>query len=185
MSSNILTIDCDWAQTQEQLIELIRLCKHYHKHPEVYFVKEHQHCAKYLDPGDILYNVDEHHDLGYNEVAFKESENGIMYRGNWVRTLILHGQLKGYTWIKNYNSQVLEDEVANSSFTTIAGKLKTFTDDIKILYNREFKKIVISESVLTMPREWRFLYNALKEVFDTYKEENFGNIISYLQLNAK
>ena len=90
MSNNVLTIDCDWIRNPEQVVELIRLCKHYHKHPEVYFIKEHQHCAKYLASGDTLYNLDEHHDMGYNEGSIQQSKQGIMDRGNWVRTLIEH-----------------------------------------------------------------------------------------------
>ena len=181
MSKNVLTIDCDWIRNPEQVVELIRLCKHYHKHPEVYFIKEHQYCAKYLESGDTLYNLDEHHDMGYNEGSMRESKEGIMHRGNWVRTLIEHSLLNGYVWVKNYESYVKEEEL---EFAEKINKMKTFTwtTDINILYNRDFKKIIICESMCTLPEKYRFIYNALKHIFDKYKEDSIINISKPLKL---
>ena len=62
--------------------------------------------------------------------------------------------------------------------------MKTFmwTTDINILYNKDFKKIVVCESMCTLPEKYRFIYDALKHIFDKYKEDSIINIAKPLKL---
>ncbi len=53
---------------------------------------------------------------------------------------------------------------------------------MNILYNRDFKKIVVCESMCTLPEKYRFIYNALKHIFDKYKEDSIINILKPLKL---
>ncbi len=174
---NILSIDCDWAKTPEQAIELVRLCKHYQHNENVYFIKDHQTCANYITKGDTLYNVDDHHDLGYNE--WQLEDNGVMGRANWVRQLIQRNILEGYVWIKNYDSHTTPEEVL-----LIMNDIKMWRweDDTSSLYNKEFDKIIVCESFCTTPVPYRMLFNMLKEIFDRYEVAEPENETKYLHM---
>lgn len=173
---NILSIDCDWVRSPEQAIELVRLCKHYQHNENVYFIKEHQTCANYIKSGDTLYNLDHHHDLGYNE--WQSQNNGILGRANWIRTLIQKNMLHGYVWIKNYDSHTHEDVFE------ITKEIQRFNwfDDTSSLYNKDFDRIVVCESFCTTPEPYRILFNILKEVFERYEVAEPENEMKNLQI---
>ncbi len=70
----------------------------YHKkYPDkkIYFIKSHEEIYKEhkdLFPAEEVYNIDQHHDLGYDDAEF-------MTCGNWAKVLYYKKDIKKYIWI--------------------------------------------------------------------------------------
>ena len=65
----------------------------------IIFIKSHEQIVNYINKNDIIFNIDHHHDLGYDE---KEINN--CNCGNWAKYLLEKNIINNYTWIHNYNS---------------------------------------------------------------------------------
>ena len=82
------------------------------KQENVIFIKNHETLIKFLNPNEkyYVYNIDHHHDCGYNKENPKEEE---LSCANWVHHV---PNLKGYTWIKDSNSnEIPEDKKVNNT----------------------------------------------------------------------
>jgi hypothetical protein len=66
---------------------------------KIYFIDDHSEVVQFFEtPPYSLYNIDHHHDIGYNWGASRDC-------GNWVRFLWKEGKITSYTWINDENSQ--------------------------------------------------------------------------------
>jgi hypothetical protein len=109
---NVLTIDCDWAIDDDKLLELLNFCyKKFNKDQEIIFVEEHHHVYNLINKGDILFNIDDHHDINYNNSVKFVIENNYCQQGNWIFALIYKKIITKYYWICNESSSYLQNDI--------------------------------------------------------------------------
>jgi hypothetical protein len=170
MEKKILSIDCDWIQNPNQMLELndfvFKIFKNVKK---IVFIKNHQTIVKYINTPSYICNVDNHHDINYGY------KNEFINAGNWVTYLNQIGLLQSYTWIHNTTSEYIIDDVINT-----IRNLREFDFDINLNYinNIEFEEIFICESLgfyeKIISKEGRFFtpYNVFKQVaLNFFKEK--------------
>ena len=141
---NVLTIDCDWAKTHEKFLQLIRLSlDKYSTADELIFIREHHQAYPFIQKGDVLYNIDHHHDLGYENNHLTIEKQGVYGPANWVYALIYQKIIAEYHWIANIDSDYYFLDIENKM-----NGVKAFTRELTLdkIHPLSFKKIIICES---------------------------------------
>ena len=136
---------------------------------DIYFTREHQTAVRILEPLEKfkLYNIDHHHDLGYNR-TMPTSKIIRPECGNWVKYLYDKGKIEKYIWICNNNSDFpsnglgklyLEDsvEIRETDFSLI-GKVD---------------KLIICNSPQWIPPNIQALYMTWVGIAEEYFCEDF------------
>ena len=107
------------------------------------FIKSHEQIVNYINLGDVVYNIDHHHDLSY-----KEHEENKCNCGNWVKYLFDNNIIKDYIWINNPNS------IQPRYFK---GKIEQCTFDSFNLDSLEADKVIICLSPEWVPPQYHSL----------------------------
>jgi len=162
----VLTIDCDWAKTHEKFIQLIHLVLD--KYPiaeELIFIQEHHQAYPLIQKGEILYNIDHHHDLGYENNHLIVEKQGRYGPANWVYALIYQNIITEYHWIANIDSDYYFPDIENKM-----NNVKAFTRELTLdkIYSLSFKKIIICESRRYEKRA-AVTFDVLKAIAKTHK----------------
>jgi hypothetical protein len=143
-NEEVLTIDLDWIRGPRQEIDIIALCvKLFLLKIDTYFVKAHHHAFDLVPENSILYNIDHHHDMCYFEDGYDQVNNKIIREGSWILALALYKKLKGYIWIKNYDSLLEERHVRNVYRELDIFKISDNLEDLEV---KNFSKLIICES---------------------------------------
>lgn len=131
----------------------------------IYFISTHQNIEKYLknlpkDEEYHLYNIDHHHDVGY-DINFKIPlmSAGV---GDWVKYCKDNKYIQKYTWIKNDNS----NEIENGA--------KKYIDEIIDINKINLMKLVKETDILIIcgSLEWvPPIYHPLFSTWQTILEE--------------
>jgi len=162
-SQNILTIDLDWVQNDEQMLQIISLCTNLFKNKiETFFVKSHHHAYELISENCYLYNIDHHHDICYNKESEQLLNSNFINEGNWILALIRNKNLQGYTWVKNFNSDLQEHHIYDD-----LRQLKVFKilNKIHELQIQKVNKVIICESISYSNKiNLSFLYELLKQL---------------------
>ncbi len=140
-----LTVDCDWVVNNNRAIELFKyLCKYFKNNIELHFILSHQQAYKLIN-NDKLVNIDDHHDLGYDEYQNDLIMNKqILCQGNWINGLILYKNLKEIIWVKN-DSSCFEAKAFLDEKISSLDKWKE-TNNLSDVENLNFDKIIICKS---------------------------------------
>ena len=155
----ILSIDCDWVKTSSQHKDLLSYYSEKIKNvDEVYFSYEHQFHYAHVDEESIVVNIDDHHDLGYNESQHFNIKYGAIEEAAWVLGLINHKKLKGLIWVSNSGSCSLG----------ISDKLRHLDTykryyEIEDIRDFEYNKILVCESI-DYGEISRYVYISLIEI---------------------
>ena len=136
---------------------------------DICFIREHHSIINELKSVDeyILYNVDHHHDLGYNTTR-PTSKIIRPDCGNWVKYLYDQGKIKEYVWICNENSDF-----------PMNGLEKTYLKDwayIKETDFRNFKdinKLIICNSPQWVPPNFQALFMSWIGLAEEYYETEY------------
>lgn len=75
-----------------------------------------------------VYNIDHHHDLGYDDDTYKECTCA-----NWAKYFLDNQIINNYTWIKNTNSDIKEN-IKYNKINLIDINLNTFLPKIDYLF---------------------------------------------------
>ena len=179
---HILTIDLDWSLTDRQNLEIISLCtKLFKTNIPIYFIKQHHHAYDLIDKNSIIYNIDHHHDIFYNSDHLQYLNENKVDEGSWVMGAIFEKKIKGYIWIKNYNSDYDEKVLLKHTFLRNLEIFKIFNNlsDLKI---PKTDKVIICERAC-YNKSTSFTYQLLKnlcvDLQKTYEEIEKPNDLSY------
>jgi hypothetical protein len=160
---NILTIDCDWAINQDKFFELFDFCfKIFNNKTQIIFIDEHHQTYKFVQKNDTLFNVDQHHDLNFQNSFRNVIEKNVCGAGNWVFGLIYKKIINKYYWICNESSVYLLEDTEH-----LLEDLEVFvkSTDLNILKNFTFDKIIICKSERYL-KNVQFMFNILKKLCD-------------------
>jgi hypothetical protein len=172
---NILTIDCDWAINEKRFIELFNFCfKIFNKQAEIIFVEEHHQAYKYIKNNDVLFNIDDHHDINFQNNFKIVIEQNICGAGNWVFALIYKKIINKYYWICNDKSDYSFNDTVN-----LTENLEIFvkSTDINILNNLSFDKIIICKSERYL-KEAQFTFNIFLNLCNNLNIKYYVDIIN-------
>lgn len=134
---------------------------------KVYFIESHEEIVRFLkdckEPID-LYNIDHHHDVGYDEkwgIKLLKAPNC----GNWVKYLKDTNKIKSYTWIKDEFSSTVERGGAKyiDKEVELGG-----VDLIKL--GQEADMVIICSSFDWVPRDYQILYYGWQNLLDIFKK---------------
>lgn len=128
---------------------------------KIYFIYDHHDIVDHLK--DIeekidLYNIDYHHDIGYEDEKFWNSPLQEYNEGNWVKRLWDENKLNSYIWLKDYKSYDLNE------------KGEKYLTDSYIVYNYNLKELLdadalyISLSAPWVPEYYTYLYNLWEDL---------------------
>ena len=159
----ILSIDCDWVKNPSQhqdlldyYIEKIKNVK------EVYFSANHHYHYPFVPANSIVVNIDDHHDLGYQDWQYQNIDKGIMDEASWVLALIRYKKIKGYIWISNYDSEFgkfMRDNFAKVRLLPIYKRYFDFKNISDIEYNR----VLVCES-FDYSTQGKYVYYSLLSI---------------------
>jgi hypothetical protein len=158
---NVLTIDCDWAIDENRLLELLNFCyKKFNKNQEIIFIEEHHHAYNLINKEDVLFNIDDHHDINYNNSVRFIIENKYCLQGNWIFALIYKKIINKYYWICNENSSYLQNDISD-----LLKDLNVFVKSINLntINNFIFEKIIICRSEQYFPKA-SLTFNLIKNL---------------------
>lgn len=126
-------------------------------HGDLYDFMEQINDKKY-----VVYNIDHHHDLGYN-IQCNDLDNTVPNLANWAYHANKNLNMYKYVWIHNPNSCMPE---------RIPEKLKYIhTTDLNILNNVKFDKIFICASWEWVPLKYQNLFAILTSLFDDLEKK--------------
>ena len=166
---NILTIDLDYIQNKKTFLDVLSLFNLFVKdNKPIIFCNAHHEAFEFIDKNSNLYNLDHHHDLGYDPISFQEAHRKKYREGNWIYGLIIEKIINSYTWIKNYDSK-LDVAYINDNLRNFK-KLKISTD-LNLLFNIKFEKLIVCESP-EYEKEMSFYFDILKSISYTFNEQN-------------
>ena len=168
---NILTVDLDWIRNQRQGLELIKFLKPLIENIETIFVRGHHQAYNFVPEESHLYNIDHHHDMAYGrdtKIYTDVIEKGIFNESQWVLAAVKFKKLKSYTWIKNYDSDLIMNNITQPiRALPIFRMFDELSEFVKIM--PKFKKIIICES-LDYESQTPFYYALFKCLAKNYKE---------------
>jgi len=138
---NILTLDCDWVLSVKHLTELftfiIPILKNNKK---IIFDYNHHNINKYFNLNFDecnLYNIDDHHDAGYDE------NQKFLHEGNWLWHLIQAFPKKiKYHWIANTSSKPITNDFYVNCFNQLIKSYK-FDYNVNCIDKTEYDTIFI------------------------------------------
>jgi len=108
----LLTIDLDWIQHPRQFMDILSICMDFFKkQTPTIFINTHHEVYEHIEEGSTVINIDHHHDFAYDPASMKGAVANHPREGNWVLAAAIHKKLKGYIWIKNYDSIVIPDQI--------------------------------------------------------------------------
>jgi len=165
---NVLSIDLDYAKSPEQQLKLIDIfCNILQTRSEIYFVQTHHSVLDFLSEPIHLYNIDDHHDMGYGPDPLNyllDKKCGVR-EGNWILHCILTGIVKKYTWIGNIDSKFIYEHISRP-IRDLEYFKKTF--DLSAINYVDFDKVFICESQDYLA-SGAFLFEALKVLHKNFK----------------
>jgi len=168
---NILTVDLDWIRNQRQGLELIKFLKPLIENTETIFVRAHHQAYNFVPEESHLYNIDHHHDMTYGrdtKLYTYVIEKGVFNESQWVLAAVKFKRLKSYTWIKNYNSELIMNNITQPIRTLpIFRMFDELNEFVKIM--PKFQRIIICES-LDYESQGPFYYALFKYLAKDYKE---------------
>jgi len=142
---SVLSIDCDWILSLKHQYELFKyLIPVLNKYKTIKFSYNHHDINKYFNFQNVstfescdIFNVDNHHDAGYEE------KRQTLDEGNWLYHLINAFPNKiNYTWVANVESEPIGNEPFKSVFNKFI-KSYHFTYDLDVLKDKKFDIIFI------------------------------------------
>ena len=156
----ILSIDCDWVKSASQHQDLLSYFIDKVKDvKEVYFSEEHQFHYPFVPSNTILVNIDEHHDMGYNDKQYQNMDKGIMDEASWVLALIRYKKIKGYIWVSNYESGFIEFIEANLAKARQLPIFKRYFQ-LKDISDIKYSRILVCES-FDWSKQSKYVYYSL------------------------
>ncbi len=141
----LLTIDLDWIQHPRQFMDILSICMDlFKKQTPTVFINAHHEIYEHIEEGATVINIDHHHDFGYDQQAsVKGALDNRPREGNWVLAAAIHKKIKGYIWVKNYNSMVLPDEITDWMRKLEILQIRNRIDEVDLT---DIDKLVICES---------------------------------------
>ena len=131
------------------------------KPEQIVFIYSHSDIVPLLDeintPID-LYNVDFHHDIGYEDNQWKIPLREYN-EGNWVKKLWDDKKIQSYIWIKDYKSENPPKEVEKKYLTS-----KHFIQSYDLDTILDSDKIYISLSSAWIPSYYTPLYDLWQDL---------------------
>lgn len=132
----------------------------------VYFISEHHKAVKLIPEGKvILYNVDHHHDLSYDEISNLKSKPNC---GNWIKYLWEQRKIKEYHWIHNVNSE-LPYRQKDKKIITKDYKI----NDINFELFAEVNKVILCNSPQWIPVEYQSLFYLWRDMAELLKGRRY------------
>ena len=178
--SKILSVDLDWIYEERQCLLINELLlKKFNNAKKIIFIKSHHAFLKYYENESEIYNIDHHHDLGYDTTEPIDE-----YReGNWMMYFLKNNLLKKYVWVHNLKS------VMNQTQLDCLRNIDEYynTINLDVCNNEEFEKIIICESYDYSNYYSPFMYNILlqicKSIFnDKTIIDDTKNLTSYVRI---
>lgn len=137
---------------------------------QILFIDDHSQILSEINEPVSLINIDHHHDTGYEEETVLIWKSYIDC-GNWARWLFEQKLLEKYTWIKNDNSELDEDNAQ-------------YIDEIFNVNNFDFNtlelpdKLIICLSKPWVPPRYRLLFYSWQDLYkQIYKTKDVPFII--------
>lgn len=159
----ILSIDCDWVKNPSQhqdlldyYIEKIKNVK------EVYFSANHHYHYPFVPANSIVVNIDDHHDLGYQDWQYQNIDKGVMDEASWVLALIRYKKIKGYIWISNYDSEFGKFMKDNFAKVRLLPIYKRYFD-LKNIADIEYNRVLVCES-FDYSTQGKYVYYSLLSI---------------------
>lgn len=157
----------------QKLIQIILYLTNFLQEKQVHFIYDHEQIVNYIPKNEqfILWNIDHHHDLGYDEESLKSLENKKVTCANWVKWLFdNHYNVIQYYWIKNENSLPCNEK--SQSFLNITDDFRTV--DINKLLSIRPDELIICLSSPWIPPHIRSLFfifmDICNRIYDTHYE---------------
>ena len=140
----LLTIDLDWIQHPRQFMDILSICMDFFKKqtPTV-FINAHHEIYEHIEEGATVINIDHHHDFAYDPPSVKGALANHPREGSWVLAAAIHKKLKGYIWVKNYDSIVLPDQITEWIRKLEILQIRNRIDEVDLT---DIYKLVICES---------------------------------------
>jgi hypothetical protein len=132
---------------------------------KIIFITSHEELVtitKDFEPFDLI-NIDHHHDVGYEGERWKAPKYSKPDCGNWVKYLWDNKKINSYTWIRNKDSNPL-DEDANPAYIT---KDILFDDfDFPLLEDADY--VILCKSFEWVPFDYQILYYTWANIYDSF-----------------
>jgi len=162
---NVLSIDCDWITTLKNQREFLPfIIPILNQNKKIIFEIDHHNINKYFNlkfEFCNLYNIDHHHDAGY------QPEKNWLHEGNWLYHLVkIFPQKINYTWVCNSDSDPIRDEYHWDIFRD---NIKNFKFDyhLNIINKNKFDIIFICCSPLYNNQLGITTYKILESIYGT------------------
>lgn len=137
----------------------------------VHFIREHNTAIPIIEKYDecVLYNIDHHHDLGYNITAstkiFKPD------CGNWVKYLMDKQKVKKYIWIHNDNSNMPSSTLFEMKYINTKIELSNFSPLEYLTENMD--ELIICNSPQWIPNSLQPLFMTWMTICEEYYQTNY------------
>ncbi len=140
----LLTIDLDWIQHPRQFMDILSICMNFFKkQTPTIFINSHHEIYKYIEEGSTIINIDHHHDFAYDQASIKGALANHPREGSWVLAAAIHKKLKGYIWVKNYDSVIIPDQITEWVRKLENFQIRNKIDEVDLT---NIYKLVICES---------------------------------------
>jgi len=140
----LLTIDLDWIQHPRQFMDILSICMDlFKKQTPTVFINAHHEIYEHIEEGATVINIDHHHDFAYDQASIKGALANHPREGSWVLAAAIHKKLKGYIWVKNYDSIVLPDQITEWIRKLEILQIRNRIDEVDLT---DIYKLVICES---------------------------------------
>lgn len=125
----------------------------------IHFIDSHEQINDFVKERINLFNIDHHHDIGYQEEQKDEATCA-----DWVKDLYQQGLIEHYTWIGNENSDQIDSPIINDFFP-----LKEY--QLEKLQNID--ELYICLSPPWVPPKWRPLFFSWMDYCNYYFDTQF------------
>lgn len=131
---------------------------------KIHFINSHENILKYLpkDEEFTLINIDQHHDLSYNNLDQKLSCS------NWVKHCFYHYKIKDYIWVHSRTSQFpfgADNQLISESYLFSHYNYQTL---------EEYDEIIICFSKTWVPPNYQELFYNWIYILNTIYNYNFS-----------
>lgn len=140
---------------------------------QFYFITNHEEIIDLIDEDSNIFNIDHHHDLGYQRELKEEDINGIGC-ANWGYYGFKNKLIKNYIWIHDTNSQMIINEELFNRYNIYTINF----DDLNLNeIDLSFDKIILCLSPNWIPPKFRDYFYLWRDIVNSYyKSKNIERI---------
>lgn len=139
-------------------------------------ILDHPNVKKWIKNNERIrvFNIDHHHDLGYNDDKLDELMNHDVYDcTNWVEWLYRKGHLEEYTWVKSPNS----DTGFSKDFNVNMVSYQEFEKEIGKLKGGNIDEIFFCLSPQWVPYEYHHLYKLISDMLTKVQDQLYPGVV--------